>query len=54
MGLSAGKVSGGDRISPTSAVLAPLWSTKITVFEAHFLSHFADVKNPPPNGRFNH
>ena len=35
-----------DRPSPISSALAPLWSTYITVPDAHFLSWFTDVKTP--------
>lgn len=38
-----------DRTSlpPPSAALAALWSTQITVSDAHFLNYFTDVKLPP-------
>ena len=37
-----------NRSSLLSSALAPLWSTQIIVFDAHFLDCLAEVKKPPP------
>ena len=44
---------GSSQVKPSPSSSAPLWSTYITVFNAHFLSHFAVVKFLPLFNKWN-